>query len=247
MLGLLVILLISWGLLFLFEKKNLGALGIVPTPRHLAQLLVGFAIIVVICSVLVYIETLLKAVQWEFKGFRPKIFFKALIYHTKSALTEDLVFRGVLLYILIRRLGYLWAILLSALCFGVYHVFSYGITAERWILIGYVVLITGFTGYVWAYAFYKTKSIYIGLGLHIGYNILMSCFYESQPYGELLFGELAKTDLSEPYEMYYTFFRGLFPSIMTLLSLKLLNRSRLIVPKNNKHGSDSSPISEVVK
>ncbi|MDC8002506.1 CPBP family intramembrane metalloprotease [Aureisphaera galaxeae] len=232
MLGLLVILLISWGLLFLVEKKNLGAIGIAPTPKHLAQFLAGFAIIVIFCSILVYIETVLKAVQWESKGFHTKVLFKAFIYHIKSALTEDLVFRGALLYVLIKRLGHRWAIFLSALCFGVYHVFSYGITTERWVLIGYVILITGVTGYVWAYAFYKTKSIYIGLGLHLGYNLLMSCFYESQPYGELLFGELAKTDLSEPYETYYAFFRGLFPSVMTLLVLILLNRSRLILSKN---------------
>ncbi len=150
MIGLLVLLVISWGLLFLFEKKNLNAIGVVPTFQRLIQFFVGFALIVVICLILIYIETWVKSVQWEFLGTRYRVLYEAFVYHLRSALTEDLVFRGAALYILIQRLGARWAIWISAVCFGVYHVFSYGILEERWILIVYVVLVTGFAGYVWA-------------------------------------------------------------------------------------------------
>jgi hypothetical protein len=135
---------------------------------------------------------------------------------------------------LIRRLGAKWAILISAVFFGVYHVFSYGITGERAILIAYVVLITGFTGYVWADAFHKSKSIYFGLGLHVGYNMLMACFYEAQPYGELLFSELSRTDLVEPTKSYYSLFRGLFPTVLTLILLKALIALGFIGPKETE-------------
>jgi hypothetical protein len=35
------------------------------------------------------------------------LFFDSFIYHLKSALSEDLVFRGILLYILIKKIGVL--------------------------------------------------------------------------------------------------------------------------------------------
>lgn len=234
MIGLLVILLISWGLLFLLEKKNLFAIGLVPTPKHLVQFALGLVSLLLICLALVGIETEVMSVKWEFQGVQYPLLLEAFGYHLRSALTEDLVFRGALLYILIRRLGAKWAILLSAVFFGIYHVFSYGITGERWILIAYVVLVTGFTGYVWAFAFHKTKSIYLGLGLHVGYNMLMACFYEAQPYGELLFSALSKTDLTEPAKSYYSLFRGFFPTVLTLILLKVFLASGFMRPAENK-------------
>ncbi|MEM7186134.1 MAG: CPBP family intramembrane glutamic endopeptidase [Bacteroidota bacterium] len=224
MLGLLVLLLVSWGLLFLFERKDLRAIGILPCPKHLIHWLLGMTLIVVFCLTLIGIETRIKTVEWNYQGLRFGLLLDAFVYHLRSALTEDLVFRGALLYLLIRRLGARWGILLSAICFGIYHVFSYGITGERWILIAYVILITGTTGWVWAYVFHKTRSIYLGLGLHIGYNLVMSCFYEAPLFGELLFSAISSTELSEPGQSFYTFFRGLFTPIATLATLVFLFR-----------------------
>ena len=231
MLGLLVIIIISWVLLYLIEKKNLNVLGIFPNKNRIAQLIIGFLIMSFICLAMIYVETQIKSISWEKQIINYKAIGGAIVYHFRSALTEDLVFRGALLYIHIRRIGSRWAILISALVFGVYHIFSYGITQDRIVLMVYVTLVTGFAGYVWAYSFYKTKSIMLGLGLHIGYNFIMTCFYPSQPYGELLFAELSKIDLSEWNEFYYLLFRGFFPSIMTLLSFKLLFKSHLFIHK----------------
>ena len=66
------------------------------------------------------------------------------------------------------KIGAKKAILISAIVFGVYHIFSYGMTGDKIIPILYVTLITGFTGYVWAYTFYKTKSVMLALGFHLG-------------------------------------------------------------------------------
>ncbi len=41
MLGLLVIIIVSWMLLHFIEKKNIEALGIIPKPKRLIQFLVG--------------------------------------------------------------------------------------------------------------------------------------------------------------------------------------------------------------
>jgi membrane protease YdiL (CAAX protease family) len=53
------------------------------------------------------------------------LFFDSFIYHLKSALSEDLVFRGILLYILIKKIGIQKGGVLSAITFGIYHWFSY--------------------------------------------------------------------------------------------------------------------------
>ena len=143
----------------------------------------------------------------------------AFLYHIKSALTEDLVFRGALLYILIQRLSPKKAIWISALCFGFYHVFSYGISFHTIIPIIYVVVVTGFAGYVWAFTFHKTKSIYMGLGFHLGVNMINVIFYKSQPYGELLFSEVSRGEISEWNNFLVVIFKGLFTSVVTFVCL----------------------------
>ena len=227
MLGLLVILVISWGLLYFIEKEHIDVLGIVPSLKRTSQFFIGLVIITIIVLINIYIETNIQQVEWTQNEFSYQNIWSAFVYHLRSALTEDLVFRGAILYILIKRIGAVKAILLSATIFKVYHWFSYGILNERWILLAYVFVITGFTGYVWAYTFYKTKSILLALGFHAGYNLIMSCFFEAQPYGEIFFSATSRTDLTEWNRFYFSMFRGLFPSIATLLCVQLLLKTKL--------------------
>ena len=227
MLGLLVIIVISWLLLHFIEKKNIEVLGIIPNLNRAIQFVIGFIAIVVIVLVNIYIETMLLKVEWQPESINYSAIFDAFVYHIRSALTEDLVFRGAILYILIQRIGAIKAIWISAIVFGVYHWFSYGIIGERIILLAYVLLVTGFTGYVWAYSFYKTKSIMLGLGFHLGVNFINACFFESQPYGELIFKEISRIDVKDWNWLYFNLFKGLFPSIMMLIVVKLLLKTKL--------------------
>lgn len=229
MLGLLVILIISWVLLRLIEKKNIDVIGIIPNINRFGQFVIGFFIIAFAVLINIYLQTLILNIEWQLNTLGLSTVWNALVYHLKSALTEDLVFRGAILYILIHRIGATKAIWLSAIVFGAYHWFSYGILEERSILLAYVFLITGFTGFVWAYSFYKTKSIALGLGFHLGYNLIMSLFYEGQPYGELLMHIVSQAELSEWNKLYLSLFKGLFPTAFTLIALKLLLRSRFLI------------------
>ncbi len=221
MVGLLVIIVISGVLLHVIEKKNITVLGIIPNQKRIFQFLIGFLCMAIINLSLIYIETLVKSVNWESKPINYGLIFKAFVYHLKSALTEDLIFRGALLYLLISKIGAKKAILVSALFFGIYHIFSYDMIGGRIIPIVYVILVTGFTGYVWAYTFDKTKSMMMPLGFHLGSNLMMSCFYQSQPFGELLFAELSRANLTEWNEFYYSLFKGFYPSILTLIFLRV--------------------------
>jgi len=228
MLGLLVIIVVSWVLLHFIEKRNIEVIGIIPYGKRIAQFFIGLVFIMLINLVNIYIESIVLKVDWELQpSINYNLIFDAIIYHLRSALTEDLIFRGALLYILIHRLGVKWAILISALLFGLYHVFSYGMTGARLIPILYVILITGFVGYVWAYTFYKTKSIFLALGFHLGTNLLNTFFFESQPYGELIFEAVSKIELRDWNWLIFNLFKGLFPTILTLVFVKFLLRNDL--------------------
>lgn len=220
MLGLLIIIVISWLLLHFFEKQHIDVLGIIPNLNRVSQFVIGFMVITIIVLINIYVETTIRDIKWESKPIDFNVIFKAFIYHLKSALTEDLVFRGAILYILIQRIGVQKGILLSAMVFGIYHWFSYGIIGGRVILLAYVFIITGLTGYVWAYTFYKTKSIMMVLGFHLGVNFINACFFESQPYGELIFQKTSSIDLRDWGWLFFNLFKGLFPSIMMLLFVK---------------------------
>ena len=231
MLGLLVIIVVSWGLLYLIEKKNITVLGIIPNQKRVMQFILGFLFISIVTLSAIYIETLIKSIVWESKTVDYNLIYQSFIYHIRSALTEDLVFRGAVLYILISKLGSKKAILISALFFGVYHVFSYGMAGNVPIL--YVILVTGFTGYVWAYTFDKTKSIALGLGFHLGCNLMSIYFFPSQPYGELLFTKVSGVDFLEWNKLYFLLFKGLYPSVLTLLFLKLMLKYNVKLLQSN--------------
>ncbi len=221
MLGLLVIIVISWVLLYFFEKRNITVLGIIPNKKRSLEFLLGFVIIIIICLSTIIIESYILNVEWKKNDtIDCRLLFDAFVYHIKSALTEDLVFRGAILYILIQRIKAKKAILISAFIFGVYHIFSYGMLESGLVAQLYIILITGFTGYVWAYTFDKTKSILMGLGFHLGHNYLMSMFYENQPYGQLIFEEVSKFSLADWNWLFYNIPKGLLPSILTFLFVK---------------------------
>ena len=74
----------------------------------------------------------------------------------------------------------------------------------------------------------------LGLGFHLGYNLIRSFFFEAQPYGELIISQISEVSLTGWNEFYFSMFKGLFPSIMMLISVKLLLKTRLIPQTENK-------------
>ncbi|HOP23284.1 MAG TPA: CPBP family intramembrane metalloprotease, partial [Gammaproteobacteria bacterium] len=124
MLGILLILLLSWALLHFIAEKNLMVLGPTPVPLRLLQFVLGFVLLFVLSLITVMTDTLVYSIQWQQVIINPNALFQSFWYYLKSALTEDLVFRGAILYLLIRKLGAIKAIVISSIIFGVYHWFS---------------------------------------------------------------------------------------------------------------------------
>src|SRR5210317_322884 len=171
MLGILIILTVSWALLFVIQKKHLNVLGFTPVLKRLNEIGIGFLVLALVNFSFVIDQTWITGASWvRNPDLAIGLLFDTFKYHFISALTEDLVFRGAILFILIERIGSKKAILFSGIVFGVYHWFSYGLIGSgSFVQMAVVFIMTGFMGYGWAYVFHKTKSIAMGLGMHLGW------------------------------------------------------------------------------
>lgn len=186
MIGILVAIAISWLLLYLIEKKNILVFGFLPIAKRSKQFFIGFLITGILCVLVQYLESYLNSSTWIFnKDITNGIILKSFWWDFKSVLTEELIFRGALLYILIQKIGSRKSILFSAIAFGIYHWFSYGVLGNVMAMI-LVFIGTGLMGYAWAWAFSKTKSIILPFGLHLGWNFIYNTIFSKGPLGELV-------------------------------------------------------------
>ena len=190
MIGIIVELGISWLLLWFIEKKHLSVLGLAPLKSRTLHLTAGF-LLAATCCVVVNMAT----VAFVNNGWRynEQISFLQILESSwwvlKSVLFEELIFRGALLYIAIRKRGMVKACLLSATCFGIYHWFSYNAFGNAWQMI-IVFVMTAIAGLMFAYSFAKTNSLYLPVGLHFGWNLVSIVVFSTGPLGKQLFERL---------------------------------------------------------
>ncbi len=187
MIGILVLVALSGLLLYLLEKKSLLALGFLPVGKRLKQFGLGFLITAILCVLVQLLESYLKSASWVLNPDIDSLtVVKSFWWDVKSVLTEELLFRGALLYILIRMIGSKRAVLISAIAFGIYHWFSYGVLGNVMAML-IVFIGTGLMGYAWAWAFAKSKSILLPFGFHLGWNFTYNTLFSKGPLGELVF------------------------------------------------------------
>ncbi len=117
-------------------------------------------------------------------------------YDIKSVFTEELIFRGALLFILIQKIGSKKSILISAIAFGVYHWFSYGILGNVMAMI-FIFIGTGLMGYALAWAFAKSRSILLPFGLHLGWNLIHNTIFSKGPLGDMVLIQIGGTQLTD--------------------------------------------------
>jgi uncharacterized protein len=197
MIGILVELLFSFLLLRLFQKRGLNALGLSPDKQRFQDLLAGFLLPVAFTVVLQYTLSVLVQNPWRVNPYYTfRNFIGATGYVLRSVLFEDLLFRGALLYVLMQRIGPVKAVWISAVFFGIYHWFSWGVLGNP-IQMVVVFLMTGSAGYVFALAFSKTGSMYLPFALHFGIDLAaMVLFSQDKGIGPQL---LVKTFAQDPH------------------------------------------------
>ncbi len=186
MLGIFVQLLISWLLIRLFEKGSLQVLGFYPAKKRLYGFALFFMVTALCCSSDFIMRMIFAQQQWE---FNPKLtaglILKGIWWNIKSVLFEELIFRGVLLYMLIKKLGSAKAIIISAMAFGIYHWYSHEVIGNiPQMAITFVT--TGLMGLIYAYGYAKTFSLYIPIAIHLGWNITRSVVFSDTVIGDQL-------------------------------------------------------------
>lgn len=187
MIGLLVIFLVSWLLLRRVFHEPLAVLGIAPSRRRIQELMCGMLFMAVVGVINFLGQAHVKEVSYQLNpeyGFGK--FLGASFWVLKAVVLEELAFRGALLYLLIKYIGAIRACLVSSILFGVYHWFSYEVFGSRFILMAYIFLVTGAGGWMFSYAFARTRSLYAPIGLHLGWNLVTAVVFSQGPVGDQL-------------------------------------------------------------
>lgn len=186
MLGIVIQLLISWLILWLFEKGNLKVLGLWPTKRRLIYFLLFFGVTAGCCITGYLLKMAFFNQRWM---LNPHVTFSLVLsglwWNLKSVLFEELLFRGVLLYVVIKKIGQVKGGVLSAVAFGLYHWFSQNAFGNI-MNMGFLFLFTGLFGLVLAYAYAKTGSLYFPVAVHFGWNSMQQILFSDSPVGQFI-------------------------------------------------------------
>jgi uncharacterized protein len=170
MIGIIVQLIISWGLVWLYERNNLKVLGLAVSKQRLKDFFLFLLVTSACCASGFLFQIYFGGAHWE---LNPKLSIgliaEGALWNIKSVLFEELIFRGAIFYILIQKLGIWKAILISSAAFGIYHWFSYGIIGNIPQMI-FVFFLTGIMGIVYAFGYARTMSLYIPVAIHFGWN-----------------------------------------------------------------------------
>lgn len=218
MAGLFVVFIISWFLLVKLKDESIEAIGLLPTKQRLVEFFAGVFFMASIAVINFVWQADLKGISYSLNpDYTSWELLNGTFWVFRAVMFEELVFRGALLYLLISRLGVVKACLISSVIFGVYHWFSYDIFGSRLILMAYIFLVTGAGGWMFAYAFAKTKSLYAPVGLHLGWNLVTAIVFSSGPIGNQLLIQQGEGNYSSEWAtlLFFTLQAVVAPGIVT--------------------------------
>lgn len=216
MLQIIGLLIISWLLIWLFEKKNLSVLGLTPTRNRLA-----YFFILLVVSAFLSATTFLLRMYFAKEDYvlTPSLTTKNVLiqiwHQIRTVLTEELICRGALLYILIKKVGQPKAILFTAVVFAVLHWLNAGV----WGNITPMLMVFVFTfcmGLLLAYAYAKTFSLLIPFAIHFGWNVVQNYIFPETATGNHIFTLAAPPPtVTISYAAFFTML--LLPKILILV------------------------------
>lgn len=227
MIGIIVQLVISWIIIWIVEKRNLGVLGFRPTKKRLLDFGLFF-ITTAICAFSGFFMRIYFGERWEMNPhFTPELLIDGIWYNIKSVLFEELIFRGVIFYILIKRLGVINAIIISSAAFGIYHWFSFGILGNPVQMI-IVFIITALAGVLFAYGYAKTFSLYIPCAIHLAWNFTRNFIFSDGNIGNgvLVKAEAHHTSTVSYFVFYFVSYSPMI--VMLIVNFLLLKRKKQV-------------------
>ena len=193
-----------------------------------------------LCVITQLFLSILTNASWELsKDLSFDKLLSSIAYDLNSVLFEELLFRGFAFYLLIKYLGSKRGILISASLFGIYHWFTNGLLGNLPAML-LVFLVTGFMGYVFAVSYYKTKSIILPIGLHLGWNLINHNIFSNGPNGTIIFLVNGSPELSNSQQL-ISF--GLY-LIVTVIALLFVKSKYISEQDNTSARFDASQITD---
>ncbi|SOD13930.1 CPBP family intramembrane glutamic endopeptidase [Pedobacter xixiisoli] len=192
MLGILILMALSYILLH-FTNKQLSLSTLLHTSKTFTTLAIGLAWpIIYFCSYELLLGWLVANPYVLNSTFTLSQGIATVLYILRSVIYEELIFRGAIFLAVWKKLGSRPAILISSSCFGVYHWFAWQAFGSP-MQMATIFLMTGSVGMVYAYAFVRTKGMYLPIALHFGANFTnMLIFSKDKHIGlQLLFKRFA--------------------------------------------------------
>ena len=187
MLQLIGLLAISWLIIWLFKKGNLSVLGLMPTKERLKYCIILFIVSAVFSATAFLLRMYFAKEEYTISN---SITTKSILLETwfqiRTVLTEELLFRGVLLYILIKKIRQTKAIIISAVLFAALHV----INASVWGNFTQMIILFTFTflmGLLLAYSYARTFSLLIPFAIHFGWNLTQNYIFPDTAMGNHIF------------------------------------------------------------
>lgn len=194
MAGLVVELIISWLLLKFILHENLLVLGFKINSKLLIPIIIALFIPVVFLGFhLVSISLWVKSPYHLNPHYTSDAFKNSTSDVFISVIYEELIFRGALLYILIKKIGTQKAVLVSAISFGIYHWFTMGVLGQVMPML-FVFTITAIMGYIFALSFSISRTIYFPFAIHLGYNFTFMIIFSRSNIGEQLLIPMFRDD-----------------------------------------------------
>ncbi len=187
MLQLIGLLGLSWLLVWVFEKRNLSVLGIAPSKDRMSYFIILFSVSAFISASSFLLRSYIAKEHYVLSPtFTMSSFWIEVWYQVRTVLTEELICRGALLYILIKRIGPKKAILFSSVFFALLHWLNPGVWGNPMLMIS-IFLFTFSMGLLLAYSYAKTFSILIPFAIHFGWNIIQNYIFPDTTTGNHVF------------------------------------------------------------
>lgn len=150
------------------EGPGLPALGLPLDRRRLGELAAGFVVTSTLFLAVAVVQSAMVGATWQFAGISG--LFGALAdlpLVLCLVLGEELLFRGSALRSLCEMAGDRWAIALTAVAFGVYHVLG----TQHWAMgLVFQFLMPTIGGLLFAWAAVRSGGLALPIGLHLGGN-----------------------------------------------------------------------------
>lgn len=187
MLQLIGLLAISWLLIWIFEKGNLSVLGFTPTKDRLKYFTILFIVSALLSATAFLLRMYFAKEEYSLsQSLTTKSILLETWYQFRTVLTEELLCRGALLYILIKKTGQTKAVIISSIIFAVLHWINAGVWGN---LIPMIIVFT-FTfamGLLLAYSYARTFSLLLPLAIHYGWNLTQNYIFPGTATGNHIF------------------------------------------------------------